>query len=235
MNESPLVSVIIPLYNGSQFIEETLDSALAQDYAPFEIIVVDDGSTDDGADIVKKYPAPVRYLYRENQGNAAARNYGIRKGQGEFIALLDQDDLWEKHKIKTHVNYMLKNPEIYFTIAHFKYFLSPGVERPAWLRENLIKNQHADYSPSSLVARKGIFDAVGYFNREFKTGSDSDWFFRARDMNIPMAVINEVLLYRRVHNSNQSIHVSQAHTEMLKLIRESIHRKKYNEKHGRTQ
>ncbi len=226
MNEPPLVSVIIPLYNGSQFIEETLNSAFAQDYKPLEVIVVDDGSTDYGADIVKKHHSPVRYLFQENQGNAAARNHGIRKGQGEFIALLDQDDLWEKHKIKTHVDYMLKHPELDFTIAHFKYFLSPGVERPAWLRENLIKNQHADYSPGSLFARKGVFDTVGCFNRDFKTGSDSDWFFRAKDMNIPMAVINEVLLHRRVHQTNQSIHVKQAHTEMLKLIRESIHRKK---------
>lgn len=228
MEENLLVSVIIPLYNGSRFIAETLDTALAQDYAPLEIIVIDDGSTDGGAEIVKNHSGPIRCICQENQGNAAARNHGIQKAKGEFIALLDQDDLWEKHKIKTHVDYMARHPELDYTIAHFTYFLIPGVERPAWLRESLVKGHQADYSPSSMVARKRAFEKVGNFKRELKIGSDSDWFFRARDMNVPMAVINEVLLHRRVHQANQSAHVRQAHVEMLKLIRASIHRKKIN-------
>jgi glycosyltransferase involved in cell wall biosynthesis len=225
MEKKPLASVVIPLYNGQKFIDQTIKTVLNQDFSPLEIIVVDDGSTDSGAGIVKNYEQ-VRYFYQENQGNAAARNQGICKSKGEFIALLDQDDLWEKHKLRTHLDYMIRHPEIYYTIARFKYFLSPGVQRPKWCRENLLREHYVDYSPSSLVVRKRVFNMVGYFDWKFKTGSDGDWFFRAKDMKIPMAVIDEVLLYRRVHHANQSKHVKQSHAELLKVIRKSIARKK---------
>ena len=95
---SPLVSVVVPVYNGEAFLRETLDSVFAQDYDPIEVIVVDDGSTDGSARIAQSY-SEVRYHWQENAGPAAARNRGIEVAQGEFVAFVDSDDIILPHKV----------------------------------------------------------------------------------------------------------------------------------------
>jgi len=98
----PLVSVVIPVYNAEPFLREALDSVLAQDYEPFEVIVVDDGSTDGSGTIARSYPE-VRYLRQENQGPAVARNAGIAAAQGEFLAFFDADDVMLPNKLSVQV------------------------------------------------------------------------------------------------------------------------------------
>jgi glycosyltransferase involved in cell wall biosynthesis len=96
----PTVSVVIPAYNAAAFVSRAIDSALAQTVPPLEIIVVDDGSTDDTASVVAKYPSPVRLVRQENGGPAAARNHGVRDSAGEWIGWLDADDTWLPRKIE---------------------------------------------------------------------------------------------------------------------------------------
>ena len=93
-----LVSIITPCYNGGKYIAETIDSVIAQSYSRWEMIIVDDGSTDNSGEIVRQYMAKeprIRFLQQKNAGSAAARNNGIRNANGRFIALLDADDLWD--------------------------------------------------------------------------------------------------------------------------------------------
>ena len=98
--KQPSVSVIIPVYNSSKWIEKTIESVLCQTYGDLETVIVDDGSTDDTAEIVKKYKnRAVRYFYQKNKGVSAARNKGIEVAGGKYIALLDHDDLWMPEKI----------------------------------------------------------------------------------------------------------------------------------------
>ena len=224
-NHDPLVSVVIPVFNGEKYLRETIETVLEQDYKPIEILVIDDGSTDQSASIARSF-SEVHYSHHENQGNARARNKGVQLARGEWIALLDQDDLWAKQKIRRHVEFHLKYPELQYTISHFKMFLSPGMERPKWCREELLTQGHADFSPSSLVCRKDLFRIVGTFDPALKSSSDADWFFRAKDLKVPMTVIPEILVYRRVHKANQSMHVRQTHSELLKIIHHSIQRKR---------
>ena len=97
------ISIIIPTYNAGQYIKEALASVLAQSFQDFEVIIIDDGSTDDTAQKVKTLCDPrILYVYKENQGPAAARNYGLNLVRGEYIAFLDVDDLWEPHKLEMH-------------------------------------------------------------------------------------------------------------------------------------
>ena len=100
---SPLVSVIIPVYNGQAYLRPTLKSVFAQDYRPLEVIAVDDGSIDRSAEIIRSFPEVV-YLYQDNRGHAAARNAGISAANGEFLAFLDADDLWPPDKLNLHLN-----------------------------------------------------------------------------------------------------------------------------------
>ncbi|QDT34640.1 glycosyltransferase family 2 protein [Thalassoglobus polymorphus] len=100
----PEVSVVIPCYNGSPFLRETLDSAINQTHRPLEIIVIDDGSTDDSAAIAESFGAPVRVIRQENQGESVARNRGIDEAKGEWIAFLDADDLWAPEKLERQLS-----------------------------------------------------------------------------------------------------------------------------------
>src|SRR6476660_1471039 len=113
--EKPLVSVIIPVYNGTCYLRAALESVFAQTYRPFEVIVVDDGSLDDSGVIAQSFD-DVRYIHQENQGVAAARNNGIEVARGEFLAFLDQDDLWTPEKLKLQMGHLLSDPELGYTL-----------------------------------------------------------------------------------------------------------------------
>ena len=179
MNESnPLVSCIVPVYNGERYLRSALESIFAQDYRPLEVIVVDDGSSDKSAVIAQDFKQ-VRYMHQTNQGVATARNAGLAAARGEFIAFLDQDDLWMSDKLSIQIEHLLKNPEIQYTLAELQFFLEPGMSRPAWFKnENLLKS-HAGYVLGTLVVRRSLFQQIGRFAVEYKCASDTDWLFRA--------------------------------------------------------
>src|SRR3954453_12452168 len=132
-NESPLVSVIIPVYNGARYLGAALESVFAQTYRNFEVIVVDDGSVDDSGVIAQSFP-DVHYIHQTNQGVAAARNHGIEAARGGYFAFLDQDDLWTADKLKLQIEYLLTHPEVGYTLTQQKYFLDPGGTLPPWFR-----------------------------------------------------------------------------------------------------
>jgi glycosyltransferase involved in cell wall biosynthesis len=107
--ERLLVSVIVPVYNGERYLSAALESIFAQDYHPFEVIVVDDGSGDSSAAIAKSFKS-VQYIYQTNQGIANAWNLGIDASKGELIAFLDCDDLWTPNKLRLQVDYLVNHP-----------------------------------------------------------------------------------------------------------------------------
>src|SRR5436309_7380613 len=108
----PKVSVIIPVFNGERYIRQTIESVLAQTYRDFELLVIDDGSTDGTAEAVKEYEKDLRYVHQGNGGASKARNQGIRFSQGKYIAFLDADDLWEPEKLTIQVEFLERNPKI---------------------------------------------------------------------------------------------------------------------------
>lgn len=110
--EQGLVSIITPCYNGEEFLRETIHSVIAQTYANWEMLIVDDGSKDSSAEIIKEYALKdgrIRFLQQENAGSAAARNNGIRNSRGQYIALLDADDLWKPDFLKKQIDFMKEN------------------------------------------------------------------------------------------------------------------------------
>lgn len=221
----PLVSVIIPVRNCERFLASSIVSVLEQDYRPFEVIVVDDGSTDDGAIIVRSYP-DIICISQSYQGVSVARNTGISAARGEFIAFLDADDLWTADKLSIQVGYLIDHPEIQYTIARVKFFLEPGCHIPPGFRKRLLRNDHVGQLIGTLVARSSLFDAIGKFNPNLTTAEDVDWFARANDGGIPVAIIPRVLLYIRVHDTNLSINAPTNNQDLLKVLKQSIHRKR---------
>ncbi|MBW4497060.1 MAG: glycosyltransferase family 2 protein [Oscillatoria princeps RMCB-10] len=221
--ERLLVSVIVPVYNGERYLSAALESIFAQDYHPFEVIVVDDGSVDSTAAIAKSFKS-VQYIYQTNQGIANAMNRGIDAAGGELIAFLDQDDLWTPNKLRLQVDYLVNHPEIQYAISLVKFFLEPGCSVPPGFKTELLEKEQVGRIPGALMARKSLLALIGQFNAEFTIASDADWFARAKDSNIPWAVIPEVLLHKRVHNTNVSSNARLNNKELLALLRKSIAR-----------
>jgi len=219
--QGSLVSVVIPVYNGERYVNETLKSVLSQDYEPVEIIVVDDGSTDKTADIVLSHET-LHYIYQENQGPSAARNTGIVAAQGEFIAFLDADDMWEPEKLSLQVGYLIRHPDVGFVYAHRRMILEEGVEPPPWYTEEDVPGLFA----GALVARKGVFDNIGVFNPEYRFGENAEWLARAKDGGISMAVLPETLLISRIHGNNLTHHSDEMRHSVLKALKSSIDRQR---------
>jgi glycosyltransferase involved in cell wall biosynthesis len=135
--ETAAVSVVIPSYNSAHHISETLESVFSQSYRPHEIIVVDDGSTDDTRAVLEKYSDRIIYVYQKNAGEPAARNTGIRRASGEFIAFLDADDLWLPNKLTLQMDYFEKHPEVDLVYTDMKQFNENGIVHESikeWLK-----------------------------------------------------------------------------------------------------
>jgi len=223
--EHPLVSVIIPVHNGARYLRAALESVFAQTYRLFEVIVVDDGSTDDSGIIAQSFP-DVRYIHQANQGVAAARNHGIEASRGEFLAFLDQDDLWTPEKLKLQINYLLSHPGVGYTLTQQQFFLDPGATLPAWFRKELLTSVHTGWVLGTLVVRRTAFEQVGNFATGYSAASDGDWFFRAKAAGIPMEVVPELLLLKRIHGSNESAHAKEILSELRKVVKSSLDRQR---------
>lgn len=202
MQNPPLVSVIIPVYNGEKFLAEALDSVFAQNYEPIEVIVVDDGSTDGTAALLSGYGDRIRYLHQENQGQAAARNRALGIVSGELIAFLDADDIWLPDKLHQQIAYLRANPSVGVVATQMEAFLDedagwiPGLNRAYW------ESAPPGLLPSTLLCRRALFYSVGYFAEELRLAEDTDWLFRLKEKGIPIGLVDQVLVRKRIHQTN---------------------------------
>jgi glycosyltransferase involved in cell wall biosynthesis len=168
MGASDSVSVIIPAYNAAAHVDRTIESALAQTCAPREILVIDDGSTDNTAGVVSRYPAPVRLLRQANGGPGAARNRGAREAKGEWLALLDADDVWLPHKLERQLPYT-KSPATGVVHSREAVARVPAKATFAALWEgNVIHN-------SSALVRRTALEAVGGYDEDRALIGVEDW------------------------------------------------------------
>jgi glycosyltransferase involved in cell wall biosynthesis len=189
------------------------------------VIVVDDGSVDDSGRIAQSFPE-VRYIQQANQGVAAARNKGLEAARGEFYAFLDQDDLWKPEKLKLQIEYLQSHPEIGYTLTQQQFFLEPGATLPPWFRKDLLATVHTGWVLGTLVVRRTTFEKVGNFATDYSAANDSDWFFRAKAAEIPMAVVPELLLLKRIHEANDSGRAKEVLSELLKVVKTSLDRQR---------
>jgi glycosyltransferase involved in cell wall biosynthesis len=202
------VSVIIPTYNRAVKLCEAIESVLAQDYSEKEIIVVDDGSTDDTAEVVKSFGNEVDYIFTENGGVSRARNVGISRGSGELIAFLDSDDLWLPGKLKRQVEFLQTNPEIHICqteevwIRNGKRVNPKNIHKKysGWIFEHCIPR--CIVSPSAVAIRREIFDDVGLFDETMPACEDYDLWLRIAP-KYQIITLPEALILKRGGHSDQ--------------------------------
>ena len=216
-DRKPLVSVIIPTYNRWPLVTETIDSALGQDYPNVEVIVVDDGSTDETeTELTKRYGSRVRYLKQENQGPGAARNTGIEIAAGEYIAFLDSDDLWLPNKLSVQVAAMADNEE--WALAYNpclivaadgrntgQLYMHTGRGRTGDNFELMLNLQ--PIMTSAVIMRRAVFDKVSAFDEEMLSAQDVDLWLRVT-MHYPAGYIRAPLTLTREHPGRWSHYVT---------------------------
>jgi glycosyltransferase involved in cell wall biosynthesis len=220
----PIVSVVVPVYNMGRYLGDALRSVFVQDYRPIQVIVVDDGSSDDTAAVAQSFSG-LAYLYQAHNGVAAARNAGITLSQGEFVAFQDADDLWAPSKLSVQVQWLLEHPETGYVAAHFCNFLETGVARPPWVTEEQLAKDQKGGIPN-LMVRRSVFQKIGLFDPSHEFGSDLDWVVRAKDAGIVGETLPDVLLYRRIHASNHSYQWKGGKGLLLRALKASIERQR---------
>lgn len=211
------VSVIIPTYNYGRFIKAAIDSALGQTHAPLEVIVVDDGSTDDTAEVVAAFGERVNYIKQENAGVCAARNRGVAESRGELIAFLDADDIWEPTKIAKQV-VKFDDPEVGLVHCGMRVFDSDSGETIEFHLEGseadtvenlLLWKQPLIVGPGGTVmVTRRAFDDAGDFDTRAKVGEDWDFCYRvARKYKV--GFVAEPLVNYRSHGASAHLNVDE--------------------------
>jgi glycosyltransferase involved in cell wall biosynthesis len=220
------VSVIIPVFNGERYLAQALRSVLAQEHRPLEVIVVDDGSTDDSAAIARSHPG-VRVIEQSNRGVPGAWNRGLTAVSGELIGFLAQDDLWTEDKLAVQVPLMVEQPQLAYTIGMARYFLETGCVLPRGFRRETLGVDHVAAVVETLLARREAFERVGVFNPTLPAAWEVDWFSRARDAGLPTAVVPRLLLHRRIHDDNLTFRaLDNNNPGLLAAMRRSLERKR---------
>lgn len=193
------VSIIIPAFDSGKYIRDAIDSALMQGYRDTEIIVVDDGSTDDTIDVVKSYGDRVRLFTQQNEGPGAARNKGVAEARGEYIAFLDSDDYWLPGKLTPQVRYLDQHPEIGLVFHGWWHLEADSPEEQAIRSklpdlarecdEDAMPSVHVDWLyndllfdtvvwTTSVMMRRELFHQMGGFDPELRKGQDLDLWLK---------------------------------------------------------
>ena len=229
----PLISCIVPVFNGEKYLAEALDSILAQTYPAFEIIVVDDGSTDGTPAVAARYGNQIRCVTQNNAGAPEARNLGVRTARGEFVAFLDSDDLWHPEKLQRQMERFEARPELDLSLTYLQNFWIPELEKEkAWFQDHRLAGALPGYVTQTLLASRSAFEKVGLFNDSLRVGDTADWFLRASELGVVTEMITDILVYRRMHESNMSMQVgsrrmtSSMQDAILRVVKASLDRRR---------
>lgn len=209
----PRVSIITPTFNCAPFLGRALDTAVCQTYTDYEIIVVDDGSTDGTPEVVSRFGDRLRYFYQPNEGLSSARNLGLSQASGEFIAYLDADDLWYPHKLESQVAYLDAHKECGLVhsdsaiideadnVVHARFNGETRREVPqGYCTLDLLRRCHVQIL--TVLERRECFERVGNFDERLKTAQDYLHWIHISMEGMPFGYVTEPLaMYRRTTNS----------------------------------
>jgi len=233
MPDRPPVSVVIATYNRAHFLPETIESVLGQRFRDFELIVVDDGSTDDTRQVIESYGSRVKYYYQENGGPSAARNLGVRNARGAWIAIQDSDDLATPDYLATLYGYAREHSDCGMVFANGAYLGGPEHSRdtiiPRDKSQRLAKDgvRLADLFEKSIVRlqaaliSRSCYDAVGGHDESLRICMDLDLSFRLF-MAYPVSYIDRVVFLYRKHEGNSGRNEELRLSENIRVIEKLV-------------
>lgn len=228
MKEAPLVSVIIPVYNYDRYLGEAIESVLSQTHQQLEVIVVDDGSTDQSGEVARSFAdRGVRYCLQVHAGIGPTRNKGVELAQGDFLAFLDADDRWPLEKLERQLRAFESDPALEMVFGQALQ-LQNGPEWEAGIKE---KNFAATgmvpgLVPGTMLIKRAAFFRVGKFAGGLKVGEFIDWYARAVELQIRSLVLPDLFLWRRIHDSNQGVRERQSVSDYARVLKASLDRRR---------
>lgn len=225
-NSEIKISVILPVYNAEKYLSEAIESILRQTVVTHEVLVIDDGSTDNSLEIGRRFEPAVEIISQKNKGAGAARNTGIKNASGTHMAFLDADDRWTDKKLEKQQAFLEENPDIDMVFGKVKQFISPELpaEKKIRLKKDLVVMP--GFAPGSLLISKTKFMQVGLFDEQLELGEFIDWFNRASGLGLKHHVIDEVFLERRIHQSNMGIYKRKDLKDYTSILRRALVRKR---------
>ena len=223
---SALISCIIPVFNGAKYLGEALDSILKQTYRPLEIIVVDDGSTDTTAGVAACYGERIRYVRQDNAGAPSARNVGLSLARDEFVLFSTRTTSGVPKSCNARCGDSRAGPNSICLSPICKTFeLQTLKNEETRFKGHRRSEPVPGYVTQTLLARRSAFDCVGLFNESLKVGDPTDWFLRAAEQGLATDMLSDVLVDRRMHESNMSMQAgtrrmtSRMEDSMLRVIK----------------
>jgi len=224
---SPLffVSAVIPVYNGEAFLSEAVESIRQRGYRPLEIIILEDGSTDNTKRIARGLNGDVHYIYRPNSGLPAARNRGLQISQGNVIGFLDVDDLWRRDKLECQLAHLNEASSADIVIGYTRILMLMDIVEGKHIFKKWADPIFA-LSVGSALFRRSVFETVGCFDEARRYCDDWDWFMRARECGVTMLVHTEVTQFYRRHVRNMTNQEKLGNHYFTKMLKKSVDRRR---------
>jgi glycosyltransferase involved in cell wall biosynthesis len=221
-----LVTVIIPVFNGERYLSEAIDSVLNQPYCPIEVIILDDGSTDNSAGIAKRYLPSIKYYYQPNGGLASALNNGISRSEGEYLAFLDADDLWLPDKLNLQIKTFEAEPTLDMVFGYMRQFFSPDLEKERRAGIMQIGEKMPGYIKGTMLIRRESFFRAELFDTRWHLGDFVDWYSKALEKGLKSFMIPDVVMERRIHENNMGIKQRKFQSDYLHILKASLDRRR---------
>jgi glycosyltransferase involved in cell wall biosynthesis len=214
------VSAVIAVRNGASFIGEALRSIFDQTWTPREVIVIDDGSTDETCAEVHRFPEVI-YAQQLSLGQAAARNHGASLASMPYLAFLDADDIWVSTKIELQLGVLLENPGLDLVSGQMVQFTGSVADGMT-----VVSSPAAANLPGLMLIRRNAFQRVGPYSSEVLVGEVVDWWARAIDLGMSALTLDAVVLMRRIHDRNLGRTVADPMRDYLRILRTVVKRRR---------
>lgn len=218
------ISVIIPVYNNARFLAAAIESVLVQDATIDEVLVVDDGSSDDSVAVAQRFVPHIRMVSQPNAGPAAARNTGLDNTGGELVAFLDADDLMMPHRIAAQAAAMSRPSKPDLVLSAQWLFRDGDISRPSDDPAKIKQHLRPGLVPSTAFIRRTAFDSYGRFSPAHRIGDFVEWLSRATALGCRLEILPEPLVMRRVHDANLSSAGRADYAGLVKAIRDQRRR-----------
>lgn len=225
MEKTPKISVVIPAFNAQRWIEEAVKSALEQSLPPFEVIVVDDGSTDDTVGILEKFGARIKLIRQSNRGPGSARNEGMKNARGEWIAFLDADDKWLSSKLERVMQFAKQNLDVVL-FSHDAFVIdAQGKIVGVYTYQKLPSERQAlslifrnTVMTSSVVMRCAVVNDVGLFKEDLNVSEDWDYWIRIAEKHRLFHINERLVMYRRLETSAVKSKLDKSLEDSIRVI-----------------
>lgn len=223
------ISVVIPVRNADRYLRTAIDSVLVQTLPPSEVLVIDDGSTDGSLSVASAYGKRVHVLTGTHGGIGAARNAGVERASGDFLAFLDADDYWVPEKLAWQVDVFRRFPDVELVFGLVRQFYSPDLVVAAEERARMDQLVYPGHHAGTMLIRREAFRRVGLFDTSVRIGEFLDWCARAREADVRTEVLPKVVMFRRIHSQNTVTRHRASQTDYARILKATLDRRRASE------